>query len=133
MVTTLTKTAIKKLIKQAEAAGLVAGNAATPVGMVVGTPTTPLGNDIDYNKPVYNVPEGPCGFAWIDVYPGNSRLANVLKAAGKARKNYGRGGVSVWVREFGQSMARKEAYAGAYAKTLRDAGFDKVYAGSRMD
>ena len=128
----LTKTQVKALLKKAHVAGMKAGNESVPTPMVVGTPTTLFGNDIDYTKKTYYVPSGVCGFAWININPGNSRLANVAKAMGIARPAY-RGGVDVWVSEFGQSMERKEAYAGAFAATLRDAGFNKVYAQSRMD
>jgi hypothetical protein len=38
----------------------------------------------------------------------------------------------MWVFDYNQSMELKEAYAHAYAKVLRDAGFN-AYANSRMD
>jgi hypothetical protein len=41
-------------------------------------------------------------------------------------------GYDIWVGGFGQSMARKEAYAGAFAKVLKDNGID-AYMQSRMD
>jgi hypothetical protein len=122
----------RELYDKAHAAGMAAGAACKPVAMVVGHAASPLGGGIDYSKPVYHVPDGPCGFAWVTVKPGNCRLANWLKKAGLARKAYG-GGVAVWVSEFGQSMARKEAYARAFAKVLNTAGFSRVYAESRMD
>ena len=64
---------------RAKRAGLAAGNAITPRPMVVGTPTTPFGNDIDMTKPQYYISEGLCGFAWVNIKPGNSRFANWLK------------------------------------------------------
>lgn len=122
----------RELYDKAHAAGMAAGAACSPAPMVVGHAASLFGDGIDYNKPTYYVPDGPCGFAWVTVKPGNGRLANWLKKMGLARKAYG-GGVSVWVSEFGQSMARKEAYASAFAKVLRAAGFSRVYAESRMD
>lgn len=122
----------KALFDKAYDAGLAAGKDAIPAPMIVGSPSTPLGNDIDYTKKTYFVSEGCCGFAWITVSPGNCRFANWLKKAKLARKAYG-GGVSIWVNEFGQSMTRKEAFADAFAKVLREGGIERAYAGSRMD
>ena len=116
---------------EARTAGMAAGTGATPTPMIVGSPSTPFGNDIDPNKKTYFVPDGPCGFAWINIRPGNCKFANWLKKERLARGSY-RGGVDVWVGEFGQSMARKEAYAGAFSKVLREEGID-AYADSRMD
>ncbi len=121
------------IIVEAEAAGMAAANGCTPTPMIVGSPSTPLGNDIDPNKKTYYVESGVCGFAWISVKPGNSRIANYLKKSGKGRTDSYAGGVTVWVSEFGQSMERKVAYAGAYARVLYANGIDKAYAMSRMD
>ena len=120
-----------KIHEQAYAAGMAAANETRPPVMVVGTPTTPLGNDIDYEKKVYVVPEGPCGFAWVTVKPANSRFAKYLVREGLARKAYGPG-VMLWVHEFNQSMYRKEAFAMAYARVLRDHAID-ARSESRMD
>jgi hypothetical protein len=40
--------------------------------------------------------------------------------------------MSLWVHQFDQSITRKEAYAAAYADTLRKHGIE-AYAGSRLD
>ena len=69
---------------------------------------------------------------WVNIKPGNSRMANYLKSVGKARSSY-YGGVDVWVSEFGQSMARKEDYGRAYASVLRENGVDRCYMMSRID
>lgn len=121
-----------ELYNAAHEAGLAAGAACTPRPMLVGTPTTPLGNDIDYDKPVDYISEGPCGFAWIVIHPANSRFVNILKKNGIGRKNYG-GGWCIWVSGFNQSMMRKEAYASAFAKVLNDNGIARAYPDSRMD
>ena len=128
---TLSAKQVDRLIAEAHEAGMAAGNAAAPTPMVVGTPTTPLGSDIDYTKKTYYVADGVCGFAWVTVRPGNSKMAKTLVARGMANKAYG-GGVSVWVHQFNQSMQRKEAYAYAFADVLRNAGI-RAYANSRMD
>jgi len=77
------------------------------------------------------VADGVCGFAWVTVRPGNSAFANWGKKKGLFSKAYG-GGVQYWVGEFDQSMQKKEAFAGAVAAKLREAGID-AYSGSRMD
>lgn len=118
---------------ECHAAGMAAGQAINPVPMTVGHPTTPLGNDIDYSKPIYTVADGPCGFAWIDIKPGNSKLARGLKKIGVARKSV-YGGVNIWVNEFDQSHDRKYEYARAYASRLRElTNEDRIYANSRLD
>ncbi len=81
----------------------------------------------NYGEPMY------CGFAWVNVTPGNSAIARVLKSDFGARKSY-RKGVDVWNPggSVSQSMSLKEAGAEAFAKVLRDAGFS-AYAESRAD
>ena len=118
------------LYEKAREAGLAAGEAAKPRPMIVGTPTTPFGNEIDYTKRTYFEPEGVCGFAWV-VIKGNTAFGRWAKKAGLASKNYPKG-LMFWVRDFNQSMARKEAYARAFAKVLNDGGVN-AYANSRLD
>jgi hypothetical protein len=116
---------------KAASAGLAAGAAKTPRAMVV----TEHSNPLDDNSPPKNVwyePEGLCGFAWVNVSPGNSPFANWLKANKLASKAYG-GGVDLWVSDFGQSVERKEACANAMAKVLREELGVKAYASSRLD
>lgn len=103
------------LILAAQTAGLAAGNAAQCTPMVVG-------------EVVIN--DGVCGFAWVS-FKGNTAFGRYMKKIGQARKAYG-GGLQVWIGAFGQSMTRKEAYASAFAATLRAAGID-AFADSRMD
>lgn len=66
------------LWSRAKAAGVAAGEAAVPVPMTVGT-AKGFGDEIDETQPVYHVPEGACGFAWVNVKPGTSRFAKWLK------------------------------------------------------
>lgn len=126
----MNKTAMRALYKSAHAAGMAAGKAAVP------TPMTVYSADL-FDRPIpgtptYYVPDGPCGFAWISVRPGNSAFANWLKKNDLGRTDSYAGGVSVWVRDFGQSHARKVAYADAFARVLTDAGIT-AYAADRLD
>jgi hypothetical protein len=87
----------------------------------------------DGSPPVksWYVPEGPCGFAWVTVRPGTSSFAKWLVKTGKGSKAYG-GGVSIWIGDYNQSIARKEAHARAMAEVFTNAGIT-AYADSRLD
>ena len=100
--------------------------------MVVGTPTTPLGDDIDYSKDTYYVSDGVCGFAWVNIKPARGKFVKFLKDNNIGRKDSYYGGYTIWVSGFGQSLARKESYARAFADVLTTNGI-KAYAMSRMD
>ncbi len=126
----------------AHAAGMAAGAAKVPVPMIVGSPSSASasvslvvgsnGEKFDMAKPIYYVPSGVCGFAWIVIEEGRSGYARWLKKnVRNSHKNY-YGGWAVWVNEFGQSMEQKEAYADAYAKVVKQAGI-AASVGSRMD
>lgn len=121
----------QRIYKAAHEAGMKALKAARPTPMVVGTPTTPLGNDIDYSKPVEVVEGGMCGFAWVLLTNGRCSFARWVVKNRKGRKSY-YGGIRIPVHEGGQSIQRKEAYAGAFARVLNDVGID-AYADSRLD
>ena len=116
---------------KAAAAGQAAGEAAKPRAMMVVQPSDPL-NDNSVPKAMWHVPEGACGFAWVNVNPGNCAFANWLKKNKLASKAYG-GGVQIWISAFGQSVERKEACANAMAEVLRAELGIKAYAGSRLD
>ncbi len=119
------------LAAAADAAGMAAGNGAAVAPMVVGSPSTPFGNDLDPGKPMYFVADGVCGFAWVKI-KGNTAFGRWAKKAGLARPDYPNGlAISAGAR-FNQSMQRKEAWAYAYAKVLKEAGIE-AYASSRMD
>lgn len=108
-----------ELVARAHEAGLNAGYNARPVPMGV----------IDKNC-IYRIDDGACGFAWVS-FPGNTAFGRWAKKQGIARPHWP-SGLCVWVSEFGQSVDRKSAYAGAYARVLNDAGI-AAYAGSRLD
>tara|TARA_Y100000310_G_C20561624_1_gene753362 strand:- start:396 stop:1040 length:645 start_codon:yes stop_codon:yes gene_type:complete len=128
---TFTKTQARQLFREAQAAGLEAGNNATPTPMIVGTPTTPFSNDIDPEKNTYFVADGVCGFARVVIKPGNSSLANHAKRLGIGHSNY-YGGVGISIHDHGQSLDRKSRHARAYAKVLQAHGVDAM-ADSRID
>ena len=128
---TLGKRECARIYKEAYEAGIKAGKEAIPTPMIVGQPTTPLGNDIDFKKQTYFVSEGACGFAWVTISPARGAFVTYLKSINAGSKGY-YGGYQIWVREFGQSITRKEAFAGAFAKVLTQYVI-KAYGQSRLD
>ena len=127
---TKTKVNFERVWADALEAGHEAVKNLEVVPMIVGTPTTPLGSDIDYSKKTYFVADGLCGFAWVG-FAGNTAFGRWAKAEGIADKAYG-GGLHFWIREFGQSVQRKEVFAGTIAGVLRNNGIE-AYASSRLD
>ena len=123
---------------EAHQAGVAAVEQLNVIPMIVGEETSFLSGKIDYSKPTYFVEDGVCGFAWVNVYPankGNTKLGKeerkLLETAGFSKNEYERCH-QLWISDYNQSMQKKEAYAGAYAKVLRDYGF-RAYSGSRLD
>jgi hypothetical protein len=112
--------AFQEIVDKAYKAGIEAGKNARPIPMYV----------IDQGIPIDRIDDGACGFAWI-AFPGNTSFGKWTKKQGLARSHYP-SGLCVWVSEFGQSVDRKDAFAGAYAKVLKENGID-AYAGSRLD
>ena len=127
----MSKVACEKLLERAHLMGMDAGRDASVTPMVVGSPSTPFGSDIDYSKKTYFVEGGACGFAGVVIKPARGKFVSYLKSLGMGHKHY-YGGYYVPVREFGQSLARKEAYSEAYAKILSEEGM-RCYVDSRMD
>ena len=114
-------TGFAALAAAAHEAGIKAGRECRPIPMVVSTAS---------GIAIECVDDGACGFAWIE-FPGNTAFGRWAKKQGIARSHYP-SGLCVWVSEFGQSVDRKAAFAGAYAAVLVDAGID-AHAGSRLD
>jgi len=81
-------------------------------------PMTVTGGAPNQPKQTWVVPDGMCGFAWIQIWPGNCRFANWLRKMRLASNCYD-GGVSIWVSEGGQSISKKEAYAEAFDAELK--------------
>jgi len=126
------------ICEKASQAGYAAVETARVVPMVVGQETSLFSGVIDETKPTYVLDDYPCGFAWVSVKPenkGNTRLGKqerrALEAAGFRKNDYEKT-YQLWISDFNQSMQKKETYADAYAKLLRDNGV-RAYSGSRMD
>jgi hypothetical protein len=127
----MSKVHCEKVLERAHLMGMDAGRSVGVNPMVVGTPTELMGNEIDYSKKTYVVEGGVCGFAGVVIKPARGKFVSYLKSIGMGNKHY-YGGWYVSVREFGQSLTRKEAYAEAFADVLKEVGM-KVYVDSRMD
>mgnify|MGYP001266901281 FL=1 len=127
----MSKVHCEKLLERAHLMGMDAGRRVGVNPMIVGTPTELMGNEIDYSKKTYVVEGGVCGFAGVVIKPARGKFVSYLKSIGMGNKHY-YGGWYVSVREFGQSLARKEAYADAFADVLKEVGM-RVYVDSRMD
>ena len=120
----------EEIYNEARLEGLKALKDCTPTPMVVQEHT----NMLDDNSPVkksWYVSEGACGFAWVNIRPATSVFCKWLKSKGYAGKSY-YGGYNIWVSEGGQSIARKEAYAGAFAEVLQKYNINASM-GSRLD
>ena len=114
---------------EAQKAGFKAGQEAIPAPMVV----QEVGLD---DKPTagskeYYVSEGLCGFAWVNI-TGNSKFGRWVKDIGLGNHDSYYHGVTIWCGEFGQSIARKEAWAQAFAGVLQKHGIE-AYSQSRLD
>ena len=81
-----------------------------------------------------------CGFAWVDIYEydgkkirANSKLGKALAANGIEKSDYKKC-FDLWnpCGIYTQSIDIKEAGAEAYAKVLRNHGFE-AWCGSRLD
>lgn len=112
--------------------------AAKPSPMIVYSPKGLFDDTPDLEQPVYYETEGVCGFGWIIVEDGRSRLAKWLakQNIGTQSAYYGGRMVSstnlVPEDRASQSLARKEAAVYAAAEVLQQAGF-RVRALSRID
>ena len=115
---------VSDLLKKAEDAGLKAG---------LDVSTNPVTFKDVHSGQTYDVAEGMCGFAWVNISPARGKFVNYLKKIGKGYTSY-QGGYNVPAGgvELGQSITRKEAYAEAFAKVLKDWGI-KCYVSSRLD
>jgi hypothetical protein len=125
------KMEMRELFSRAKAADMEAGKAAVPPVMVIAEADVLSGAPLPGGKR-WVEPEGPCGFAWVNVKPGNSSFARWLVKNGYSSGKSYYGGVDIWVSEFNQSMVRKEAAANAMARVLSEAGI-RAYPMSRMD
>jgi hypothetical protein len=123
----LTPIQCEKLYAKAHAAGIAAVEATRPVPMVV----QQVGAGGEVLKTYDPIADGVCGFAWVNVRPGNSSFARWLVANTHAHKAY-EGGIDLWIREFNQSYTYKLAYAQAFASALRESDV-VAYGRGRLD
>jgi hypothetical protein len=121
---------LESIFNQAHAEGNAAVVATTVTPMIVTQAANPL-NDNSETINQWVVNDGVCGFASVVVKPANCRFAKYLLDIGVGRKGYG-GGVTMSVRDFNQSLTKKEAYAEGFASVLRKAGIN-AHVDSRMD
>jgi hypothetical protein len=127
----------RDLYDEADKAGREAVSNTTPTPMIVRQHSNPLDDSSEVVKEYGPILDGVCGFAWINIKPGNHPFCNWLKKEGLARKDSYYGGVTIWVHDFEQSLEKKQAYAQAFAKVINKA-FDNIpkfnaLAMSRMD
>ena len=121
---------LQEIYQQAHEHGNLAVKMAFVTPMVVQQRENPLNDDSKVVRE-YFINDGVCGFANVIVKPANSKFAKFLVANGLGRKSFS-GGVSMSIRDFNQSLQKKEAYAHAFSRVLNDYGI-KAYAESRMD
>lgn len=114
----------QEIHEKADQAGQEAAHECTPTPMVV--------QSFGHSPQEYYVSQGVCGFAYVNVKPGTSGFARWLKAQNIASKDSYRGGVTMSVFLYNQSMELKNAYATAYAKILLKEGVH-AYSYSMMD
>ena len=121
---------LQEIYQQAHEHGNLAVKMAFVTPMVVQQRENPLNDDSRVVRE-YFINDGVCGFANVIVKPANSKFAKFLVANGLGRKSFS-GGVSMSIRDFNQSLQKKEAYAHAFSRVLNDYGIN-AYAESRMD
>lgn len=121
---------VENIYIQAHQAGNAAVQSATVVPMIVSQKANPL-NDNSETIREWFVDDGVCGFASVIVKPANSKFAKYLVQTGLGRKSY-TGGCAMSIRDFNQSLQKKETYAYAFASVLNANGIN-AYVESRMD
>lgn len=105
---------------------------AQEMGRIAHAAAAPTPMTVTDGRQSWYVADGACGFAWVKVYGVklNTKLGKVMAAHG-FKKSYS-GGIDFWISTPDQSVARKEAYARAFADVLRENGLD-AYMDSRLD
>lgn len=66
----------------------------------------------------------PCGFASVNIKPARGKFVAFCKQHGIGRPNSYHGGYDISVRDGGQSLTLKEAYANEYARVLAENGIN---------
>ena len=122
----------EKIYNEAREQALKEASNHIPTPMVVVQRSSLFDDSSPIVKEYPPVMNGVCGFAWVNVKPGNSPFANWLKGKRLARRDDYYGGVTIWVSEFGQSYERKMKYAGKFAEVLQKYGI-RALANVRLD
>ena len=73
-----------------------------------------------------------CGFASVHVRGIRKKAEKEIFAEFGFKKDSYRGGIYLWVSDYGQSYDQKKAHAEAFAKVLNENGID-AYSESRLD
>jgi hypothetical protein len=107
----------EQIHNQCDFAGCQAAEKTVPMPMVVQEHASP----IDDESPVVRqwvVRGGVCGFAWIELRKRTHQYARWIKERHIGRSDDYTKSIMIWVSNYGQSMAMKEAYAQAYVREL---------------
>lgn len=128
-----------EVFRDAHIAGCGAAENCVPEPMIVVQHENPFDSSSAITKVYEPVLDGVCGFAWVNIKPGNSAFANWLKKNAEAgtihlriHKSY-YGGIDLWISDYGQSYERKRAYANAFAKVIVDELGVKARSMGRLD
>lgn len=133
----MTNQEFQRIYNEALAAGKAAAAAITPTPMLVQN-ALGLTDGFDFNRPYSTVLDGACGFAWVDVYKASpmgrndSPFVKWLREQGIGRYSEYDKSWKIWISDYNQSIARKEAHAFAMAKVFKQYEI-KAYANSRLD
>ena len=109
-------------LASATVAGMFAGQSAAQQMMTVQNTMT---------GKVYE-PFPICGFASVHVRGIRKKAEKAIFAEFGFEKDSYRGGIYLWVSDYGQSYDQKKAHAEAFAKVLKENGID-AYSESRLD
>ena len=125
------KAELRSIFTEARAKATQAAKEAVCTPMVVQQRESPLDDSSRVTKE-WVVPDGPCGFAWVEIRPGNSSAANYAKKHNLGRYCDYYKAVLVSPDLMTQSITRKESWARAFASVLCAHGIN-AHVGSRLD
>lgn len=111
------KSSYAVIYTEAHAAGMEGLKACVPTRMLVVEHENQL-DDTSPAKKTWEVAGGVCGSAGVWLRDGRKGFARWLTTTGKAYKDNYLGGTTIIVREGGQSMERKVAYAREFVAVL---------------
>ena len=115
----------------AHTAGLASAEACIPTPMTVQHRANPFDDRSEVTKQ-WHVPEGMCGFGWVEVRPSRGGFATYARDNGIGRYSEYEKCCMIRSALRTQSYERNMAYATGYANVLLAAGID-AYANGRVD